>query len=177
MVAVMAVAAADARAYARRPDMCACADAAVIKPAACANRPDIGAGVHAAVAHTGAGAHNRSGMAAGGNAVLIDTCARADTADMGARAHAIAADMCADTDTQDFDIRAGRIGRNGREQRQGAKRGGENFHGAVLVGSVDKRTAPEKVPCGYASAASSTITMPTTEAAHTTVRSIGTPAA
>ena len=130
----MTVAAADTRAHARRSGMRARADAVLVKPAARANRPDMRTGMHTAVAHAGAGTNDRPGMAAGGNAMLINAGTRADTTDMGARAHAIAADMRADTDPQDFDLRAGRIGRNGREQCQGAERSSENFHGCCPVG-------------------------------------------
>ena len=52
-------------------------------------------------------------------------------ADMGARAHAMPVDMRADADAQHIHAQVNRIGGR-REHRQGAKRGGKDFHGAVL---------------------------------------------
>jgi hypothetical protein len=148
-MAVMAMTSADARAEARRSGMRARADAMAIEPAARADRPDMGAGMHAAITDASACADNMTRVAASFHAVTIHAAARADIADMGARADAMASDMGTDTDAQDFNMGADGIGRNGREQRKGAKRSGEKFHDSNPVERYGNEQWLPKFPARY----------------------------
>ena len=131
MIVALAMASADIRTSAGRPNMRTCPDAVTIKPATRTDGCDMSPRVHTAVAHTGTGANHRSDMAARSDAMLANTRAGASTEDMAARADTMLVDVHVSANAQHIDAKINGVGTRCEQRHQkdhGANSDGKLFH-------------------------------------------------
>jgi hypothetical protein len=114
-VAIMAVAAANARADASRRDMCACTKPMPINSGPRSDGPNMRAALHAAITDARARPNNRARPASGSDPVAIRVGSGTNAADMRSGSEAVFAGVRIHPHTEDLDACARGIPSDGGE--------------------------------------------------------------